>query len=122
MKRDDILRLSVFEHGKRVAVERIDNVLLVVDHRGVQQNFVHVLTKDENSLVIEIFVLTVLLGLPLWWRRRHGSRWRRWRGRRRCRGLVILLRRGRLRPGGHRQSHHGPNQQREEKNPRDPIP
>ncbi len=63
MERDDVLRLPVFKDSEGAPVECGDNVLLVVDHRGVQQDFVHVFAEDENSLVIEFLVLIVFLVL-----------------------------------------------------------
>ena len=61
VKRDDVLRLAVFEHGERAAIQIGDDVLLVVDHRGMQQNFVHVFLEDEDSLLVQILVLIVFL-------------------------------------------------------------
>ena len=61
MERNDVLRLPVFEDRESAAVEGGDDVLLVVDHGGVQQNFVHIFAEDEDSLVVDVFVLAVFL-------------------------------------------------------------
>ena len=98
MERDDVLRLPIFKHGEGVAVECGDDVLLVVDYRGVQQDFVHVFSEDEDSLVIKVTILIVFLaGRSLRSRRRRGGRWWSSSGGRSTFGVV--LRRRRLRPG-----------------------
>ncbi len=36
------LRFAVFEYAERISVEIGHNVLLLVDHRGMKQDFVHI--------------------------------------------------------------------------------
>jgi hypothetical protein len=36
-------------------------VLVVVDHRGVQQNFVDVFAENEDALVIEFLIFLIVL-------------------------------------------------------------
>jgi len=65
MKRDDVLGLPVFEDSEGIAVKSGDDVLLVVDDGGVQQDFVYMFLEDEDSLVVYVLVLFVLLRLSL---------------------------------------------------------
>ena len=51
MERDDALLLPVLKHGECGAIQVGHNVLLVVDHRGMKQNFVHVFLEDEDALI-----------------------------------------------------------------------
>src|SRR5580658_255373 len=94
MKRDDFLQLSVLINGEGIAVEVGDDVLLIVDHRGMQQHFVHVFAEDEDSLIFG----WILLG-----RRRLAWRWG-WLILRRhfLRRLILIVLRG-SRDGGRRR-------------------
>ena len=47
---NDRLWLSIFEYGEVVAVEVGHDMLLVVDHCGVQQDFVDILADDKDSV------------------------------------------------------------------------
>src|SRR5437763_2557259 len=61
VKRNNVLRLAVFKHGKCAAVERSDDMLPVIDYRGVQKNFVDVFAKDEDALIVQVVVLIFVL-------------------------------------------------------------
>src|SRR5450755_1258010 len=71
MERDDVLRLPVFKHAERAAVQVRNDVLVVVDHRGVQQDFVDVFAENEDALVIEFLIFLIVLWF-IW-------RWLIWR-------------------------------------------
>ncbi|HTC57165.1 MAG TPA: hypothetical protein VK706_12190 [Candidatus Sulfotelmatobacter sp.] len=64
-KGNDGLRFAIFEYGEGIAVKIGHNVLLIVYHRGVEQDFVDIFADDEGS--------SLFTGLLL-------GRW----GRRRC--------------------------------------
>ena len=51
-ERNNVLWFSIFEHGERLSVKIGHNTLLVVDHRGVDQDFVDILANDEGSGIV----------------------------------------------------------------------
>ncbi len=57
MKRNDVLLLPVFEYRKGTAIKSSDDVLFVVNDRGVEQNFIDVFAKDEDTIVIQRLIL-----------------------------------------------------------------
>jgi len=61
MERDDVLLLPILKHGEGAFVEVGDNVLFIVDHRGVQQDLVHVFAEDEDALIADWIVLRWLI-------------------------------------------------------------
>ena len=63
MKRDDALRLPVFEYGEGGSIEVRYDVILVVLHGGVQKDFVHIFLENENSLIVQILLVFFLIRL-----------------------------------------------------------
>jgi len=51
-ERNNVLRFSIFEYGERVPVKIGHNMLFVVDHSGVEQDFVDVLADDVGSGIV----------------------------------------------------------------------
>jgi len=51
VKRDDGLRLPILEYGECVLVEVGNDALVVVDDRGMEQDFVDILANDEVATV-----------------------------------------------------------------------
>ncbi len=60
VKRNDVLRFAVFKDRKGAAIQRGDDVLLVVDHGSVQHHFVNIFLKDEDSLVVEFLACVIV--------------------------------------------------------------
>ncbi len=59
---NNILWLSVLEHGERCLIEVSYDVQLVVYDRGVQQNLVDILAKNEDAVIARWFLLIFLCG------------------------------------------------------------
>ena len=61
MEGDDVLRLAVFVDGESVLVEVGDDSLAIVNHRRVQHDFVHVFLEDEDTLIVDLILIILLL-------------------------------------------------------------
>jgi hypothetical protein len=59
---DDVLRLAVLEHCEGIAFQVGDDVLFVIDHRGVEHDLVDVLAKHKNALVGSLALIIFILG------------------------------------------------------------
>ncbi len=57
VKRGDSLRVPVFENGEATFIEIGDDVLLVVDDGGVQDDFIHLLAEYKHAAIGGIRVL-----------------------------------------------------------------
>src|SRR5208282_1213866 len=107
------LSLTVFVNGEGLAIQIGDDMLLVVDHRRMQQNFVDVFLEDEDTFIACFLARTFWFWIVLRW---CGVAL----GRRFCCGLGRRV----LRPGRKRSLRSGADHKRDKKrkNPRGPIP